>query len=103
MFRRKYENAKRFVKDHGVEIALGGIVILGTAVIGQQMVLNEMTKLHKKEVKTLGDLAKISEITVKGLELVFEETDALAELNGKTIEDVWKIALDKKYNLNDIK
>ena len=100
MLKEKYQNVKGFVKEHKTDIALGGLAILGTMTIGQQLLINKMIKAHNINVKGITDLGKFVELIGKGLNMANEDIDALAELNGKTIEDVWDIAFNKKYNLN---
>lgn len=94
MLKEKYQNAKRFVKEHKADIALCGLAITGTALIGQHIL-----------IKTLGEndkeLLKLVEIIGRAANMANEDIEALAECNGLTIEDVWSKAFDKKYNLND--
>ena len=99
MLKEKYKNAKQFVKEHGTEIALGGMAILGVALIGQQVTINKMVILHKEEINTMEILAKLVDVVGEGINMANEDLEALAEINGKTIEDVWEVAFNKKYNL----
>lgn len=101
MLKEKYQNAKRFVKEHKADIALCGLAITGTALIGQHILINTLGKNDKELLKNDEYLLKLVEIIGRAANMANEDIEALAECNGLTIEDVWSKAFDKKYNLND--
>ena len=101
MLKEKYKNVKGFVREHKTDIALGGFAILGTMTIGQQLLINKLIKAHNMNVKGIKDLEKFVEIIGRAANMANDDIEALAELSGKTIEDVWEFGFNKKYKLNE--
>lgn len=107
MLKEKFESVKKFVSDHKVELAIGGLTAaLGATVLYQHKVNVSMaklhkneTELHKKEVDMIELLLTSVAIFGEGVVMANEDIDALAKHNGLTIEDVWKIGFETKEAL----
>lgn len=101
MFKKQYENAKRFVKEHKTEIIAYGCLCVGAAVTGAALGKKDL-RMSKIE-KQIEGLKLLGEVTLHGVNDLNKDLEALAHHNGLTIEDVWEIAFKLKYNLDDNK
>lgn len=116
MLKEKCESVKKFVNDHKVELALGGLAAaLGATVLYQHKINVSMLKLHEaeneineKEIEVVGKLIESVKTLGKGVEIIGRGTvmanndiESLAKHNGLTMEDVWKIGLEAKEALTE--
>ncbi len=102
MLKEKFESAKKFVKDHKVEIAVCGLAsALGAALIYQDKINGAMIKLHKKEADALQTLTVGLVAMGSGVEMANDDIQALAKHCGLTTEDLIKISLEAKEALTE--
>lgn len=116
MLKEKCESVKKFVSDHKVELALGGLAAaLGATVLYQHKINVSMLKLHEaeneiteKEIEVVGKLIESVKTLGKGVEIIGRATvmaqddiESLAKHNGLTMEDVWEIGLQAKEALTE--
>ena len=102
MLKEKFESVKKFVKEHKVEIALGGLTAaLGAALIYQDKINGAMIKLHKKEADALQTLTIGLVAMNAGVEMANDDIQALAQHCGLTAEDLIKISLEAKEALTE--
>lgn len=103
MLKEKFESVKKFVSDHKVEIALGGLAAaLGSALIYQDRINAGMLKLHKKEADALETLTVGLVAMTTGVEMANDDIQALAKHCGLTAEDLIDISLKAKEALTEV-
>lgn len=109
MLKEKFESVKKFVSDHKVELAVGGLsAALGAAFLYQNKINNSMLKLHEqeteiheKEIAVIGKLIASVGIVGRATVMANEDIEALAQHAGLTMEDVWDISLKAKEALTE--
>lgn len=109
MLKEKFESVKKFVSDHKVELAVGGLTAaLGATILYQHKVNLSMMELHKqgteldkKEVDMIEKLLLSVGIIGKATVMANEDVEALAQHCGLTMEDVWDISFKAKEALTE--
>lgn len=101
MLKEKYENAKRFVKDHKGEIIAYGCLFVGAAATGT--ILGKKDGRILKMEKDIERLKTLSEFTLDCVDGLNKDVEALAHHNGLTMGDVWDIAFELKRQKLNIK